>query len=152
MNLFELSNEILSCVNEDGEIIDEEKLEALTMERNDKIQSIALWIKNLRAEATALKEEEKAFTERRKAAERKADSLTDYLTRYLDGQKFETAKVKLSFRKSEYLDIAEGAVIPTEYLKYKEPEVDKTLLKKCVKAGVNIPGVTLCERQNLQIK
>lgn len=152
MNLFEISQEIMTCVNEDGEIIDDEKLEALTMERNSKIENISLWVKNLRAEAEALKAEEKAFAERRKAAENKANSLTDYLTRYLDGQKFETAKVKLSFRKSEFLDIAEGAVIPEEYLKYKEPEVDKTLLKKCIKVGLEIPGVTLCERQNLQIK
>lgn len=153
MNLFEIDKEIMTCIDLDGgEIIDPEKLDALKMERDYKIQNIALWIKNLNAEAAALKAEKQAFEERQKQAERKAESLKEYLSSYLNGQKFETAKVKLSFRKSEVLNISEGALIPDNFLKWKEPEINKTELKRAVKAGLQINGVTLQEKQNLQIK
>lgn len=153
MNLFEIDKEIMTCIDLDGgEIIDPEKLDALKMERDYKIQNIALWIKNLNAEAAALKAEKQAFEERQKQAERKAESLKEYLSSYLNGQKFETAKVKLSFRKSEVLNISEGALIPDNFLKWKEPEINKTELKRAVKNGLQINGVTLQEKQNLQIK
>ena len=64
----------------------------------------------------------------------------------------ESAKVKVSFRKSETLEIAEGASVPAEYLKYKEPEVNKAELKKAIKAGLQIEGVRISENKNIQIK
>lgn len=153
MNLYEIDNEILGCVDaETGEIFDEEKFESLAMERDKKLENIALWIKNLTAEAAALKAEKQAFAERQKAAENKIESLKSYMSAYLSGAKFETAKVKVSFRKSEYLDIAEGAAIPEQFLKYKEPDIDKAELKRAIKAGTEIPGVTIEERKNIQIK
>lgn len=153
MNLYEIDNEILGCVDaETGEIFDEEKFESLAMERDKKLENIALWIKNLTAEAAALKAEKQAFADRQKAAENKIESLKSYMSAYLAGAKFETAKVKVSFRKSEYLDIAEGAAIPEQFLKYKEPDIDKTELKRAIKSGTEIPGVTIEERKNIQIK
>lgn len=152
MNLFEINAEIMACVNEDGEVIDPEKLDALVMERDDKIQNIALYIKNLNAEAAALKAEKQAFVERQKQAERKAESLKQYLSSFLNGQKFKSTKVSVSFRKSVVLNITEEAVIPEEYLKYADPEVKVSELKEAVKNGLQITGVTLQEKQNLQIK
>ena len=56
MNLYEIENEILKCVDEEtGEIFDVEKFEALELARDVKIENICLWIKNLKAEAEALK-------------------------------------------------------------------------------------------------
>ena len=46
----------------------------------------------------------------------------------------------------------EGAVIPDEYLRFKEPEVNKTELKAALKKGVQIAGVSIVENQNIQIK
>ena len=153
MNLFEIDAKILECVDiETGEIFDEDKFEELELTRDAKIENICLWIKNLAAEAAALKTEKDAFAERQKRAENKMESLKKYISAYLDGTKFESTKVKVSFRKSEYLDISEDAVIPEEFLKYKEPEVDKTGLKKALKSGTQFAGVALLERQNIQIK
>ena len=153
MNLYEIDNEILGCVDvETGEIFDFEKFEELSMTRDAKIENVCLWIKNLKAEAEALKAEKDAFAQRQKAAENKMESLKKYISSYLDGTKFETAKVKVSFRKSESLEISEDAKIPDEFLKFKEPEVNKTDLKKAVKNGLQIAGVALVENQNIQIK
>ena len=42
MNLYEIENEILNCVDmETGEIVDIKKLESLQMERDQKIENIA---------------------------------------------------------------------------------------------------------------
>ena len=140
MNLYEIENEILNCVDmETGEIVDIEKLESLQMERDQKIENIGCWIKNLLADARALKEE-------------KAASLKAYLSSYLNGEKFKTAKVAISYRKSDSVDIAEGAVIPEEYLKYSDPTPDKIGLKAALKAGEKFPGISIVTSSNIQIK
>ena len=153
MNLYEINNEILACVDEEtGEILDVEKFESLSIAWDTKVENIALWIKNLKAEAEALKAEKDNFAQRQKSAENKMNNLKKYLSAALGGEKFKTAKVAISYRKSEALEIAEGANIPEEYLKYKEPEVNKTELKKAVKAGKTFEGVSIVENNNIQIK
>ena len=115
MNLYQIDQQILDCIDaETGEIFDVEAFEQLALERDVKIESICLWIKNLNAEIEALKAEKDAFAQRLKAAENKRESLKKYISEYLAGNKFETAKVKVSFRKSESLEISEGAIIPEE--------------------------------------
>ena len=153
MNLYEIENEILNCVDmETGEIVDIEKLESLQMERDQKIENIGCWIKNLLADAKALKEEKDNLAARQKSAENKAASLKTYLSSYLNGEKFKTAKVAISYRKSDSVDISEGAVIPEEYLKYSDPTPDKIGLKAALKAGEKFPGISIVTSSNIQIK
>ena len=153
MKLYEIDSAILDCVDvETGEIFDEDKFEELSLERDAKIENICLWIKNLKAETEALKAEKDAFAQRQKVAENKMESLKRYISSYLDGTKFESAKVKVTFRKSESLEISEDAIVPDEYLRFKEPEVNKTELKKAIKSGVEVPGVALVTNNNIQIK
>lgn len=153
MNLYEIDSAILECVDiETGEVFDADRFEELSMTRDAKVENICLWIKNLKAEAEALKAEKDAFAQRQKAAENKMESLKRYISGYLEGTAFESAKVKVSFRKSESLEISEDAAIPEQYLKYKAPDVDKVELKKAVKAGLQLAGVSIVESQNIQIK
>ena len=153
MNLYEIDERILDCVDvETGEIFDIDKFEELTIEREVKIENICLWIKNLTAEAEAIKAEKLNLEARQKAKTNKIDSLKKYISTYLEGSKFETARVKVSFRKSESLEYEDIYKIPEEYLKYKEPEVNKTELKKALKKGLKVEGVSIVEKQNIQIK
>ena len=153
MNLYEIENEILNCVDmETGEIVDIKKLESLQMERDQKIENIGCWIKNLLSDAEALKSEKENLAKRQKVAESKATSLKEYLSRYLDGEKFKSARVAISFRSGSSVDIAEGAAVPEEYLKHSEPKPDKVGLKAALKAGEKFPGITLITSQNIQIK
>src|SRR5574344_1732207 len=115
-SLYDIDNRILDLTDkETGEILDEQAFEALQMERNDKLENIALWVKNLLSESEALKAEEKAFAERRKSAENKAESLKRYLDSALDGQKFNTTKVAISYRKSTSVDVLDVSKLPQEY-------------------------------------
>lgn len=157
MNLYEIEKEIMLCVDmETGEIIDCEKLDALTMERDQKIENIALWVKNLEADAKAYKEEKDSFAQKQKAAENKAKSLKEYLSRFLAGTTYKSTKVNIGFRKSESVDVFSLESLieygNADYLKYKEPEADKTAIKAALKSGANIPGCILVESNNIQIK
>lgn len=152
MTLYEIDLALMQAVDQETGEINTEVFDQLMMEREKKIEGIALWVKNLKADAAAYKAEKEAFAERQKAAENKADSLMQYLSMVLHGEKFETTKTKVSFRKSESLEVSEDAKIPEEFLKYKEPEVNKADLKKAVKAGLVLDGVQLVQKQNIQIK
>ncbi len=153
MNLFEYDKAIDACCDiETGEIIDYGIMGKLQGERDEKIEGIALAIKEARAEAVALKAEKDSLAKREKAAKNKADSLAGYLDGYLCGKKFKTAKVAISYRKSEAVDIAEDAVLPPAFLIPQPDKVDKVGIKKALKAGEVIAGAKLVEHNNLMIK
>ena len=151
MNLYEIDRAMLDCVNEDGEIIDLAKFHELSMSRNDKIQNIAKWIKNLASDAEALKNEKESFAHRQKVVENKLEALKQYLSDYLGGQKFITSEVAVTFKKSEVLDVSDTAIVPGEYLRIKT-EVDKNSLKKAIKSGLVLDGVQIIEKVNVQVK
>ena len=152
MNLYDINTAIMDCIDEEtGEILDEELLNSLQLAEEEKIENIALWIKNLRAEAEALKAEKQAFDDRKKKAEAKADSLQRYLSKYLDGKIFNTAKVAINWRKSDELIIDDTSAIPFEYMDY-EPKVKKAELKKAIKQGLTVAGCAVKEKNNIQIK
>lgn len=153
MNLYEINEQILGCVDcETGEIIDEEKLAALNLAFDEKVENIALWIKNLLSDAEAIKQEKMKLAERQKAAENKAESLRKYLLSFLDGGKFKTAKVQIGWRKSKQVQVNDITKIDADYLKFAEPTVDKTKIKKAIESGVEIEGAEIVEINNIQIK
>lgn len=152
-NLYEINQAIMDCVDEEtGEIVDIEKLNDLHMQFDDKVENIACFIKNLLSDAKAIKEEENNLASRRKSYENKANSLKKYLSDTLNGQKFKTAKVSISYRKSESVDIENMKDVPEEYIKIAEPTVDKASAKQAIKSGIKIPGLRLAESKNIQIR
>ena len=153
MTLYEIDDAILNCIDEEtGEIIDYEKLDELQIERETKIENVACWIKDLKAEAEALKAEKMAFAERQKVAENKMESLKKYLAYALDGKAFKTTRASVTFRKSQAVEIADIYKLDENYLRYKEPEADKTAIKEAIKAGKTVAGATLVENTSVIIK
>lgn len=160
MNLYEINAELEAAFNaaidpETGEILDEsmaEQFEQLQVDRETKINNTACLIKNLKAEAAALKAERDAFAARQKAAEKKAEALTKYLSGFLNGEKFKSTEVSISWRKSESLEVTDLLQIPDEYLTYKMPEANKTAIKAAIKAGTEVPGVQIVQNMNMSIK
>ena len=153
-NLYEIDQAILSCIDmETGEVIDPEQLDRLQMERDQKVEGVACWIKNLQADALAFKAEKEAFDKREKAATAKADSLKKWLANALEGQKFSTAKCAVSFRKSETVEVEDVSLLPADLLREKTTvEPNKTAIKALLKGGQNVVGCHLVENQNVQIK
>lgn len=153
MKLYELDQAIMDLVdNETGEIIDIEMFDSLQMERDEKIESIALYIKDLKAEAEALKAEKLAFAERQKVAENKVESLKNYLAYALKGQAFKSTKAVVSFRKTQQVDIPDIYALDENFLKYAEPTADKIAIKEAIKQGKTVAGATLVENTSIIIK
>ena len=165
MSIYEIEQSIIGLIDpETGEIMDFEALEALNMERDEKIENVALWIKNLNAEAKAIREEERNLAERRKYAENKAESLKRYLELNLHGEKFTTAKVAISWKASEAVDVSpefvEWAISMnlTKFLNIPEPPTptaNKVAIKEYIKRfgdASTLLGASIDKRNNIQIK
>lgn len=162
MTLYEIDNAIREVLEsaadpETGELVDEELLEQydkLIMDRDQKVENIGLYIKNLEADAAAIKAEAKNLTARAKAAENKAEHLRNYMQFCLNGQKFQSPRLSVSFRRSQKVEVDQNRLfeIPDDYLRYKEPEVDKKRVSEALKAGEDIPGCTLVDSVSMIIK
>ena len=158
MKLYEIDNAILECIDmETGEVIDAQKLDALNMERDAKIENVVLWIKDLKAEAEAIKAEKLALAERQKVAENKVESLKKWVAYALGGQKFSTAKCAVSFRNTESVEVTEEGLEALmkdhdELLTYKAPEPNKKAIKDAIKDGLNVAGVQLVQNVSTIIK
>ena len=151
--LFEINQEILSCIDlETGEIIAPEKLENLQMDKRDKLRNIAFVALNAAADAKAYEEQEKKFAARKKAAKATVAWAKETLARELAGQKMKEAEFSISYRKSEAVEIADLNSVPDEFLVPQPPKVDKAGLKEAIKGGAVIDGVTIAEKQNIQIR
>ena len=129
--LYEINQEILDCVDlETGEILDVEKLDALQMEREAKLEGVALWVKDLRAEAAAVKEEADKLTARKKALDNKIEGLKTWLLFALDGQKLKTPRCNVYQTHNQRVTVADEAKLisflqtledPEKFLRFKDP-------------------------------
>lgn len=153
-SLYEINEEILNCIDlTTGEIIDIDKFDNLQIEKNDKLENIALFYKNLLAEAQAFKAEKDVFADKQIRAEAKADSLKKYLDTALHGNKFGTVKVDISYRKSSSVEVDDVELLPADYKKSVTTiTADKVSIAKALKVGEEVTGAKLVENNNIQIK
>ncbi len=160
MTLYEINNRIIEVWQEavdpdTGEIISDDailRINELELAKDEKIEGCALYIKNLMAEAKAVKEEKDKLASRQKALENKAEKITEYISKYLGGEKFSTPRVNISWRKSQAVDILDLSKIPDTFLKYSDPKPDKAAIKALLKAGGKVEGALLVENNNMTIK
>lgn len=151
MTLYEIDAAIMNCINEDGEVIDLDLMNQLQMDRAEKIENVACWIKNLEAESEAIRAEEKNLANRRRVNDNKAETLRKYLEYALDGQKFSTPRVKISYRKSTQVLIPDPEKVPAAWYKASY-SIDKAGIKEALQNGEKVPGAELGENLNMQIK
>lgn len=152
MKLYEIDEAILSCIDEEtGEVIDEERLTELALEREKKIENVALWYKNIKADIEAYKQEKAYFDQKQKQAEKKAESLKSYLSVALNGQSFNATRVKIGFRNSLSVEITDIDKIGKDFINY-DPKPDKKAIKQALQEGELIDGAVLVEKLNIQIK
>lgn len=169
MNLYEIDkriNDIIEfcCDLETGELLDDKTLEntlnELELSKEEKLTSIAKYIKNLTADAKALQEEKLKFAKRQKIVENKIKRLKEYIDNFIrntQGENFNNYKFKdvnntISYRKSQSLEIDDIDKINEDFLKVEKTIRDKRELAKALKNGAEIEGCHLEEKYSLQIK
>ena len=157
MKLYEIEDAIrnfqFEIDEETGEILNAEALDELQLAREAKLEGIACLIKEKRAEAKAILEEQKNLKTRADRLENSADSLENWLAAILNGETFKTARCAVTWRKSERVDVLDPEAIPEQYTIRKiEIKPDKTEIKKAIKNGVNVAGAVLNEYRNISVK
>lgn len=156
MTLYEIDSAIMNLADpETGEITDLDALDQLEMERDRKIENVALWYKNLTAEAKAIDDEMKGLKARRDAKTNKAERLKKYLD-YSVGEGFETASVKISRRKNPVVKLDDqfmdwAVQNAPEFIRVHEPEPDKIAIKAALKDG-EVPHAEMGYTYSMTIK
>lgn len=160
MRLYEIDQNLRALWNkiaeQEGEITEEDMqaLEQLELAKNDKIEGYGVIIRELESEIDDCSNEIKRIKEiadrKKKCLERLKNGLQEFmLNNEID--KFESLKVRVSFRKSQALEIEEGAELPDNLMRVKK-EPDKTAIKDFIVNGGELKGVFLIDRKNIQIK
>lgn len=171
MKLYEIRSDIENCVRVDeesedlvntetGEVFDKEAFEKLQGEFNDKVLDLAKWIKNLDAERQAVYNEKQKLEKRKKTLDNKIESIRSYIdfcTLNIPKEKLPkdaTTVITRSKSSSVEVDLDELMKFDNcdDYLTYAPPKPDKAEIKKAIKSGQTIPGCSIVEKQNLQIK
>lgn len=167
MTLYEINKQLEELLDgaidpETGEVsIDEDALAELHMAKEEKLEGYALYIKNGRAMIEALKAEEAALKKRRQPMENHFNRIESILSKELAGEKFETAKVVCAFRHNQVVSIDPANEAHFKYwasekhkdfLRQKEPEIDKNAVKRALKSGEDIPFAKLTESVSMTIK
>ena len=160
--LYEIDQDILACVDQEtGEIIDGEALTALQLERDIKLENVALWIKDLTAEAEAVKKEADKLTARKKSLDNKIADLKSWMLTALDGGKLKTPRCQVYQTHSQRLTVADESKLidflrtleePERFLRFRDPELRKDEIKKALKDDYHIPGASLEETESVVIK
>lgn len=177
--LYELTSDFktlfdnLEDMTDDPDLTDEQRLdletawfdtlETIEAEFENKAENVAVYIKNLIAEAEVLKAEENALKVRRHQKEKRVESLKKYLIGSMNAvnlKKIDRPMARLTVKNN-----AETAVFADEkafikwakennddLLRYKDPEIAKTEVKKYLQSGGELPGVTLGRTQSIIIK
>lgn len=163
--LFDSFDELMEA-EEDTEDIEQawfDTLEGIEGEFECKAESVAQYIKELNAEAEAIKAEEKKLSARRKAKENAAIRMKEYLKNCMETmnlKKVETAKAKISIRnnapslkidnETEFIMTLESSG-RRDLLKYAPPEIKKTDIKNLIKSGEEFKGARLESSQSIII-
>ena len=160
--LYEIDAEILACVDpETAEILDSDRLTALQMERERKLEGVALWVKDLNYEAQMVKEEADKLTARKKALDNKIASIKNWLLWALDGEKLKTPRCNVYQTHSQkvviddekaLIDMFMSSPSGEKFLRMKDPEIDKNALKDSMKQGYEYEFAHLETTESVVIK
>lgn len=164
--LYKINSLLLQAIeaNEEVEGAYTDTIEALQLEFNEKIDNLACYIKNINAEVEAMKYEEKALAERRKAKEKKVNRLVGYMKECLKSQnisKLDTPRNLVSIRKcpksiniqneTQLIEWAERTGFECDICKTKIT-VSKTDVKQLIDKGIDVPFVEIVQGESLSIK
>ena len=126
-------------------------LDALEMEKSEKVEKCAWYYKNQMAEADMIKSEVKGLVERARTAENRAQRIKTYLADLIPGEKFSGSTYSIGWRKSASTIIDNADLIPDEYVQIIRKPIAAEI-KRAIKAGVEVAGARVIENNSIQIK
>ena len=147
-----------SIIDNDG-LLSEEMEAALQINKDqleNKSQCYGFIVRQLEGECDMIDNEIKRLEAMKKSRGKTVDRLKESVSKAMqlyEIDKIETPTIKISFRKSESIEIEEESLIDEKYMTVKTTKTpDKKAIKEAIKAGEIVLGVTLKENQNIQFK
>lgn len=123
----------------------EEYMNKVSYKRQEISMKLA-WLKDEQARIQSLVESKEKELKR-------MDNFINFLMQSFQKDKLETNLYKISYRKSESVEIINEEMIPQEFMKEKTTVApDKTAIKEALKNWAEVPGATIKINSNLQIK
>lgn len=123
----------------------EEYMNKVSYKRQEISMKLA-WLKDEQARIQSLVESKEKELKR-------MDNFINFLMQSFQKDKLETNLYKISYRKSESVEIINEEMIPQEFMKEKTTIApDKTAIKEALKNWAEVPGATIKINSNLQIK
>ena len=164
MTLYELTSEYLDLLAmlEDPDVDEElinDTLEALGGELEVKADGYARVMRQMDADAKAIKAEEERLANRRKSLENRTAALKSRLQQMMEvtGKvKFKTELFSFGIQKNPAAVVMDEQYIeniPECYLIIQEPKIDKQKIKEDLKAGLDLEGIAHLEQtESLRIR
>lgn len=162
-NIYELTSgiQMLWDLMDQGELDDDTLIDAMENsqeELNIKLENYCKFIKNLEADIAGLKEEEKRLAARRKTMENtieRAKAAMQWAMNAAGEKKVKGNLFTISLQANPekvVLETEDVNLIPSHYVRYKEPEIDKAKVKEDLKAGVELSFAHLEQTEGLRIR
>ena len=163
-NLYEITQDYLQILSmmEDPELDPQtlaDTMEAVEGELEVKAENYAKVMKNLEADVAGIKAEIDRLSERKKTIENNIKRMKEALQFSMETTgktKFKTELFSFNIQKNAptvVIDASDPNNIPPDFLKFKEPEVDKTAIKAAIQNGMDLTGVAHLEQsESLRIK
>lgn len=139
---------------ETGEILQADALHAVEVEAAEKIEATALYLRELDAEAKAAKDEADRMIARVKSMQKRSDYIKSMLLKALHATgKVKTARVTVSIRTTQAVEVSEGADLPEAFQTVKTTvSPNKVAIKQALLDGIEVPGCHLEARESVSIR
>jgi len=164
MTLYELTNDYINLLalaedpDTDPEVL-ADTLEGLDGQLEDKADNYAKVIRQIESDVNGLKAEIERLQARKTAAQNNIDRMKANLEQMMiatDKTKFKTELFSFGIQKNPAKVVMDEQYIenvPEEYLKYKDPEIDRKKIAEDLKAGKDLNGIAHLEQsESLRIR
>lgn len=134
-------------------------LEGMRGEMQEKCTSVAAFIRNTESLAAQIKQAEEAMATRRKALEKRAESIREYLLTNMQRtgiNKIESPWFKIAIQKNPASVVIDDPImLDSRFLRQPEPPPpapDKKAIKEALQAGEVVEGAHLEQTERVTIK
>ena len=162
-NIYELTQgiQMLLDLMEEGTMDEDTLKDALMNSKEElaiKLENYCKFIKNLESDIAGLKEEEKRLASKRKTMENTIDRAKEAMKYAMEAADMEKVKGTLftitiqANPEKVVMETEDVSSIPADYLRTKEPEIDKAKIKEDLKAGVELSFAHLEKSRGVRIR
>lgn len=133
----------------------EEYTQALEVQKENKVNGTVKYIRQLETWADGAEAEAQRLLENAKVLRKRVEGIKKWIAYSMQANdilKIETGFARVSFRKSQRVEVDESMLVYPYIQKISKMSVNKKLIVQELKQGKEIQGATLITNQNLVIK